>query len=132
MRYLLDTNICIYIIKQSPESVRKRFMQLKVGDIGVSAITYYELQFGVAKSQRPKENQLALTEFLAPLEVMDLPAAAAPVFGDIRATLQKNGTTIGNYDLLIAAHAIHLNATLVTNNVKEFERIPELRIENWV
>ena len=80
MRYLLDTNICIYIIKKSPPDVHKRFRTLAVGDVGISAITYYELQFGVAKSQRPAENQLRLTEFLAPLEVFDLPSDAAPVF----------------------------------------------------
>ncbi|MDA3926380.1 MAG: type II toxin-antitoxin system VapC family toxin [Kiritimatiellae bacterium] len=132
MRYMLDTNICIYIIKQSPPSVYERFQNLRIGDIGVSAITFYELQFGIAKSQRPKQNQLALTEFLAPLEILDLPAEAAPIFGELRAFLQKQGTPIGNYDLLIAAHALHLGATLITNNVNEFERVPSLNIENWV
>ncbi len=132
MRYLLDTNICIYIIKQSPPSVFKRFRTLKVGEVGISAITYYELQFGISKSLRPKENQLALTEFLAPLEVLDLPAAAAQIFGELRAFLQKQGTPIGNYDLLIATHALHLGLTLITNNTHEFERVPGLKVENWI
>ena len=132
MRYLLDTNICIYIIKQSPSSVYDRFRKLRVGDIGISAITCYELQFGVAKSQRPEENQLVLTEFLAPLEVLDLPAAAAPKFGELRAHLEKKGTPVGNYDLMIATHAIFLDTILVTNNTREFKRIPGLKIENWV
>jgi tRNA(fMet)-specific endonuclease VapC len=132
MRYLLDTNICIYIIKKAPPELYTHFRKLSVGDIGISAISYYELQFGVAKSLRPEENQLALTEFLAPLEVIDLPAAAASIFGDLRAFLHRQGTLIGNYDLLIAAHALYLGSTLITNNIKEFERVPGLKLENWL
>ena len=132
MLYLLDTNTCIYIIKRSPSHVYRRFKRLRVGDVGVSAITYCELQFGVAKSSKPGQNQLALTEFLGPLEVLDFPSAAAPVFGEVRAHLQRVGTPIGNYDLLIAAHALHLGLTLVTNNAKEFNRVPDLRLENWI
>jgi tRNA(fMet)-specific endonuclease VapC len=132
MRYLLDTNTCIYIIKRAPPDVYDRFKQLRVGDVGISAITYCELQFGVAKSSRPEENQLALTEFLSPLEVRDFPSRAAIVFGQIRAHLQRAGTPIGNYDLLIAAHAMHEGLTLVTNNTKEFNRVSGLKIENWI
>lgn len=132
MLYILDTNACIYIIKRSPAQVYSRFARLRVGDVGISAITYCELQFGVAKSLKPEGNQLALTEFLGPLEVLDFPSAAAPVFGEIRAHLERVGTPIGNYDLLIAAHAIHVGLTLVTNNVREFARVPNLRIENWI
>ena len=131
-RYLLDTNICIYIIKRSPAAVFARFETLQVGDVGVSAITYCELQFGVAKSSRPDENQLALTEFLSPLEVRDFPSAAAIAFGKIRAHLQSAGTPIGNYDLLIAAHALYEGFTLVTNNTEEFNRVPGLKLENWI
>ena len=132
MRYLLDTNTCIYIIKRSPPHVYERFKRLRVGDVGVSAITYCELQFGVANSSRPAENQLALTEFLAPLDVLDFPSAAAIVFGEIRAHLQRVGTPIGNYDLLIAAHALHQGFTLITNNIAEFKRVPGLKVENWI
>ena len=132
MRYLLDTNTCIYIIKCSPPEVYDRFKQLHVGDVGISAITCCELQFGVAKSSRPEENQLALAEFLGPLEVRDFPARAAIAFGQIRAHLQRAGTPIGNYDLLIAAHAVHEGFTLVTNNTKEFNRVPGLKVENWI
>ena len=132
MRYLLDTNICIYIIKRSPHEVFDRFGTLRVGDVGVSAITYCELQFGVAKSSRPEENQRVLAEFLCPLEVLDFPAAAAPVFGAIRSHLQRVGTPIGNYDLLIAAHALQEGFTLITNNTKEFNRVPGLKVENWM
>jgi len=132
MRYLLDTNACIYIIKRSPAHVYERFKRLRVGTVGISAITYCELQFGVANSSRTDENQVALTEFLAPLEVLDFPSSAAPVYGSIRAHLQRAGTPIGNYDLLLAAHARHAGLTLVTNNTKEFERVPHLKIENWI
>ena len=132
MRYLLDTNICIYIIKRSPPELYARFRRLKVGDVGVSAITFCELQYGVARSTRPEKNQPALTEFLAPLEVLDFPAAAAVNFGEIRYFLQAAGTPIGGYDLLIAAHALYEGLTLVTNNTREFSRVPGLRLENWV
>jgi tRNA(fMet)-specific endonuclease VapC len=132
MRYLLDTNTCIYIIKRSPVHVYERFKRLAVGDVGVSAITYCELQFGVANSMQPEKNQLALTEFLGPLEVLDFPSAAAMVYGDIRAHLQRAGTPIGNYDLLLAAHALQQGLTLVTNNTKEFKRVPDLRVEDWI
>ena len=131
MRYLLDTNICIYIIKRSPPLVRERFAQLQVGDVGISSLTYCELEYGVARSTRPEANQAALTEFLAPLEILDFPAAAAVPFGTVRAHLKAAGTPIGNYDLLIAAHAMQAGLTLVTNNTREFARIPGLHVEDW-
>jgi tRNA(fMet)-specific endonuclease VapC len=112
--------------------VYARFKLLHVGDVGISAITYCELQFGVAKSSRPVENQLALAEFLSPLEVLAYPPAAAVPFGNIRAHLERKGMPIGNYDLLIAAHALHEGLTLVTNNTKEFKRVPGLKVENWI
>lgn len=132
MRYLLDTNICIYIIKRSPPDLYGRFKRLHVGSVGVSAITYCELQYGVARSSKPGENQRALTEFLSALEVVDFPSGAALVFGEIRTHLQRSGIPIGNFDLLIAAHALHQGLTLVTNNLREFKRVPGLRVENWV
>ena len=132
MRYLLDTNTCIYIIKRCPEAVMQRFKKLRVGDVGVSAITVCELHFGVSHSSQPERNLRALTEFLGPLEILDFPAAASAVYGQIRAHLQRAGQPIGNYDLLLAAHALHANLTLVTNSVREFSRVPDLRTENWV
>jgi len=132
MRYLLDTNTCIYIIKRSPEQVMLRFKRLRVGDVGVSAITVCELQFGVSNSSQPERNQRALTEFLGPLEVLDFPAAASTTYGEIRASLQRSGKPIGSYDLLLAAHALHDNLILVTNNIREFARVPDLRLENWL
>ncbi len=132
MRYLLDTNTCIYIIKRSPAHLYDRFKRLHVGDVGVSAITFCELQFGVSKSAKPEKNQLALTEFLGPLDVIDFPSGAARIYGNIRSYLQRTGTPIGNYDLLIAAHALYQGLTLVTNNTKEFNRVPDLVIEDWI
>ena len=132
MRYLLDTNTCIYIIKRSPDHVYQRFRRLRIGDIGISAITFCELQFGVSNSAQPESNQRALTTFLGPLEVLDFPAAASLIYGNIRAHLQRAGTPIGNYDLLLAAQALYQGLVLVTNNTKEFKRIPDLIIENWI
>ena len=132
MRYLLDTNTCIYVIKRSPPQVYKRLRGLRIGDVGISAITFCELQFGVTNSSKPDKNQLALTEFLAPLEVLDFPSAAAVTFGEVRSRLKRAGTPIGSYDLLIAAHALEQGLTLVTNNLKEFKRVPGLELENWM
>lgn len=132
MRYLLDTNTCIYIIKRSPPQVLERFNNLNIGDIGISAISFCELQFGISNSSKPEQNQLALTKFISPLEILDFPSSAAPLFGKIRSQLKSAGTPIGNYDLLIAAHALHLGLTLVSNNLKEFRRIPDLETENWI
>lgn len=132
MKFLLDTNICIYIIKQKPREVLQKFNTYRVGDIGVSSITVAELEFGVQKSQFPARNQQALTQFLLPLKIVDFDRAAAIVYGDIRAKLEKRGKPIGSLDTLIAAHAVSLDVTLITNNVKEFNRISNLQLENWV
>jgi len=129
---LLDTNICNFIIKRKPTGVLKHFKQYHPGDIGISSITLAELQYGVAKSQAQKRNVEALSEFLTPIEVLPFGESATQAYGSIRALLEQQGKIIGSMDLLIAAHAISLDAVLVTNNVKEFERVPELKIENWV
>ncbi len=132
MQFLLDTNICIYIIKQKPPKVLQRFNIYQVGDIGVSSITVAELEFGVQKSQFSTKNQQALTQFLLPLTIVDFDLAAAIVYGDIRAKLEKQGKPIGSLDTLIAAHTISLEVTLVTNNAKEFSHVPNLQLDNWV
>ena len=132
MKYLLDTNICIYLIKKSPQKVFARFRQLSVGEVGLSVITYAELEYGVSRSHDPARNRIALSEFLAPLEMLDFPVQAAPLYGTLRASLVRSGRMIGPLDLLIAAHALHLGATLITNNLKEFSRVPDLKIDNWV
>ena len=132
MRYLLDTNICIYILKRSPERVYQHFQSQQIGDIGISSITFCELQYGVSKSSKREENQLNLSKFLAPLEVLYFPSRAAPIYGNIRSQLEHSGKPIGTLDLLIGAHALYERLTLVTNNTKEFERIPDLDVVNWV
>lgn len=132
MKFLLDTNICIYIIKQKPSEVLQKFNTYQVGEIGISAITVAELEFGVQKSQFPTRNQQALTQFLLPLQIVDFDHAAAVICGNIREMLEKRGTPIGSLDTLIAAHALSLPVTLITNNVKEFSRVPSLKLDNWV
>ena len=131
MKYMLDTNICIYCIKKNPQKVFQRMQLEEIGDIGISVITYSELQFGVENSSNPEQNRIALAEFIAPLEVVDYQAEAAEIYGSVRTFLTQRGKRIGPLDLLIAAHALQLKATLVTNNVREFKRIPGLSVENW-
>ncbi|MEM8612006.1 MAG: type II toxin-antitoxin system VapC family toxin [Cyanobacteria bacterium P01_H01_bin.105] len=132
MRYLLDTNICIYIIKRKPPDVFNRFLTCEVGDIGISTITIAELTHGTQKSQNPEKNQAALDQFLLPLEIIDFDMAAAQVYGSIRAQLEKKGIPIGPLDFLIAAQALSLGVNLVTNNEREFLRVPGLTVENWI
>jgi tRNA(fMet)-specific endonuclease VapC len=132
MKFLLDTNICIYIIKQKPVKVLQKFNAYQIGDIGISSITVAELEFGVQKSQFPTKNQQALAEFLLPLQIADFNNAAAVIYGKIRATLEKKGTPIGSLHTLIAAHALSLQTTLITNNVKEFSPVLDLKLDNWV
>ena len=132
MIYLLDTNLCIYLIKRRPPQVLERFRRCAVGDIGLSTVTLAELQYGVAKSLFPAQNQQALDAFTLPLEVVAFDAAAAVAYGPVRAALERQGTPIGALDLLIAAHALSLGVTLVTNNPQEFSRVSGLRVENWV
>lgn len=132
MKFMLDTNICIYIIKKRPENVLKKFQSFEVGDICISSITLAELMFGVHKSQHQQKNKIALFEFTTPLDVLSFDDEAANDYGFIRADLEKKGLPIGSLDLMIAAHAKSINATLVTNNKKEFSRVPNLKIEDWV
>ncbi len=132
MKLLLDTNICIYVIKRRPAAVRVRFEEHEVGDVGLSSVTLSELSYGVAKSRAEDRNREALERFLAPLEIVDYGPAAAAAYGTIRAQLERRGEPIGAMDLMIAAHAMSLGVTLVTNNLREFERVEGLTVENWV
>ena len=132
MRIMLDTNICIYLIRQRPQSLLDRFRAFPVGEIGISVITLAELQYGVSKSSQPKRNREALEQFLSPLEVADFDRQATVAYGTIRAVLEKKGRPIGAMNLLIAAHALSLGVRLVTNDEKEFRPVPGLRVENWV
>ena len=132
MKYMLDTNTCIYIIKRKPLDVIERFKKIEVSQVGISSITLSELSYGVSKSSKPEQNRLALTQFVAPLEILAYDDEAAQYYGNIRALLEKQGTPIGSLDMLIAAHTLSLDCILVTNNEKEFNRIPNLKIDNWV
>ena len=132
MKYLLDTNICIYLIKKRPPSVIAKFNEHSVGDIGVSSLLVAELAYGVQKSQRRTQNREALLQFLSPLVISEFDANAAFSYGKIRAELESQGTPIGSLDTLIAGHAVSLEVTLVTNNEREFSRVPDLVIENWM
>jgi tRNA(fMet)-specific endonuclease VapC len=131
MKFMLDTNTCIYIIKRKPRDVIRRFKRIEISQIGISSITLSELLYGVSKSSRPEQNRLALTQFIAPLEILPYGDEAAQYYGDIRAHLEKQGALIGSLDMLIAAHALSIPCTLVINNEKEFIRIPNLKIVNW-
>jgi len=132
MKYMLDTNICIEIIRKQSPNLVSRLTRLRVGDVGVSTITVAELEHGVAKSRAPEQNQMALEQFLLPLAIADFGYDAAVAYGQLRARLERKGLTIGAMDLLIAAHAQSLGVTLVTNNVKEFTRVSQLEIEDWL
>jgi tRNA(fMet)-specific endonuclease VapC len=131
MKFILDTNICIYIIKRKPSGAIERFKRAEISRIGISSITLSELLYGVSKSSKPEQNLIALTQFVAPLEILPYGNEAAQYYGDLRAQLEKQGTPIGSLDMLIAAHALSIDCTLVTNNEKEFIRIPNLKIDNW-
>lgn len=131
IRYMLDTDACIALIKHRPEGMRNRLIHLAPDEVGVSSIVTAELWFGVSRSQKKRRNKEALNDFLNYITVLDWPGAAAPLYGNIRSMLRKKGTPIGAMDLLIASHSLFLEAILVTNNMREFERVPGLRIENW-
>lgn len=131
MRYLLDTNICIFIINHQPPLVRARFERVPVGEIGISSVTLSELHYGAAKSGRPTKNMKALRKFLLPLDVLAYDEHAAERYGQLRASLERAGTPIGPMDLMIAAHALSARFTVVTSNRREFDRVPGLVTEDW-
>ncbi len=130
--YMLDTNICIYIMKQHPSAVRDRITGIPPREVMISGIVLAELWYGVSKSAQRQRNEMALSDFLAVCGVEEWPTQAAPLYGDLRASLERRGRIIGGNDLLIASHALLRKATLVTNNTREFERVPGLMVENWV
>ena len=132
MKYMLDTNICIYSIKHKPEQVFRRLQEHDPSEICISSVTYAELVYGVEKSKTIEKNRLALTLLLANIEILNFDAAAAESYGKIRADLERQGTPIGSLDMMIAGHARSLGYTVVTNNTREFSRVQELNIENWV
>lgn len=132
MRYMLDTNICIYAIKNKPQGVLERFKKELDQGLAISSITLGELEYGIKNSAAPAKNGQALLKFLLPLSILPFGPAAASEYGALRAYLKKKGALIGPLDMLIAGHAKAEGLTLVTNNTREFERVPALRLENWV
>lgn len=131
MRYMLDTNICIYAIKHKPPEVIRKFLSHDPSDLCISSITYAELMHGVGKSMAVERNRVAIMMFLSPISILDFDSYAAREYGRIRADLERKGTPIGPMDMLIAAHARAEGLILVTNNTREFERVEELEIEDW-
>ena len=133
MKYILDTNICIYIINNKPAKVLRKFERYPVYEFGISSITHAELQYGVEKSENKNTNQAALDEFLLPLTILPFQGKRlVSRYGEIRTALESKGQTIGPLDMLIAAHALSLDLTIISNNIKEFSRVPKLKCENWV
>ena len=132
MNYLLDTNICIYLIKRKPPEVLQRFLQLSPGSVFISSVTTSELYCGAQKSQRVQTNLEALNHFLLSFRIVDYDESASFLYGELRADLEKRGQPIGPLDMMIAAHALSLDVPLVTNNTKEFERVKGLKLESWV
>ena len=131
MKYMLDTNICIFLIKHKPEKLINRFLKLNSTDICISSITFSELSYGVEKSQAKIKNRIALTLFLSNIAIKPFDSLAAEEYGVVRAELERAGMPIGPLDTQIAAHARSLNLTLVTNNTREFKRVSKLNIEDW-
>ena len=131
MKYLLDTNICIFVIRRKPALVLQRFFQQSPDEVAISSVTLAELRYGADKSTLPAKNHAALHSFLIPISVADFDPLAADQYGKIRAYLERRGTPIGPLDTMIAAHALSLKVTLVTANTSEFSRVPGLACENW-
>ena len=131
MKYLLDTNICIYLIRNKSSAVLARLKRHAITDVAIAAVTAAELQYGVHKSARPQQNQQALDQFLVPLTILPFDESATAAYGRLRAYLEKQGTPIGALDTLIAAQAVSQNLNMVTNNVREFVRVPDLIVEDW-
>ena len=132
MRYMLDTNICIYAIKRGPREVIERLKEHNTSEICISSVTYAELIHGVEKSKAVDKNCIALTLLLTDIEILPFDISAAEGYGEIRTELERKGALIDPLDMMIAGHARSLGYTVVTNNIKEFERIDGLRLENWV
>ena len=132
MKWLLDTDTCIALIRHRTPEVLRKLRSRAVGQVGISTITLSEFAYGVARSGRPAENASALGEFLLSLEIAPYDEAAAKAYGSLRATLEARGSPIGPLDTQIAAHALALDAILVTHNRREFDRVPGLRVDDWM
>ena len=131
MKFMLDTNICIYLIKRQSKKIIEHLKKHTACEVGISSITLAELQYGVAKSHHKRQNRIALDEFVLPLEIASFDEKAAETYGLIRSQLDEIGKPIGSLDTLLGAHALSLGVTLVTNNIREFERIKNLKVVDW-
>ncbi|MDL1910819.1 type II toxin-antitoxin system VapC family toxin [Chloroflexi bacterium CFX6] len=132
MKYMLDTNICIGLIRQKPQKLIRRLTRCEPGEVGVSSITIAELACGANKSNQIENNLSALEQFLLPIEIADFDQMASAAYGVVRAYLEREGKVIGSMDMLIGSHALSLGVTLVTNNTDGFQQIPKLKIEDWM
>ena len=132
MRFMLDTDSCIALIKRKPAKMLDKLTSHAPGDIGLSTVTLAELRYGVAKSAQKERNSQALDEFLLPLEIADFDETTAGAYGEVRAALEKAGTPVGPLDTQIGVHALSLGAVLVTHNAREFRRVPGLAVEDWL
>jgi tRNA(fMet)-specific endonuclease VapC len=132
MKYLLDTDICIFLIRGKSDQLVKKVTSMSIDDLALSSITYSELEYGVAKSSNPEKNSMALQEFVIPFQILPWDSSCAQFYGHIRAYLEKKGRTIGVLDEMIASHALSTQLTLVSNNQKHFSRIPDLKLQNWI
>jgi tRNA(fMet)-specific endonuclease VapC len=130
--FLLDTDICIFMIRKRPESVFDRLRKQSVGQVSISSITHSELYHGALKSEHPKKNLAALDEFVTPLKILPYDSGVSLFYAKVRHALEKKGQPIGPLDTLIAAHALSLNLILVTNNTREFKRVSGLQVQNWL
>jgi tRNA(fMet)-specific endonuclease VapC len=131
MGFMLDTNACVELIRNQDARILRRIKRRKPDELSVSSVTLSELEYGAAKSANPEKNRLALAEFMTPLTVLPYDDTVAPVYGRVRAALEKQGTPIGPLDTMIAAHALSLGLTVVTDNEREFRRVSGLRVQNW-
>ena len=131
MRFMLDTNTCVELIRKRNDRILRRMKRRRPDDLCVSSVTLSELEYGVAKSANPEKNRLALAEFMTPLNIVPYDDTVAPVYGRVRAALEKEGTPIGPLDTMIAAHALSLGLIVVTDNEREFRRVPGLTVQNW-
>jgi len=132
MKYLLDTDTYVYVINQRPQHLFDRFRQERIGEIGISSISLAELRYGAEKSSNPIRNLASLGDFITPLEILQFGEAEAVVYGKVRAFLERHGAPIGSMDMLIAAQALSAQLVLVTNNTREFGRVPNLTVESWI
>jgi tRNA(fMet)-specific endonuclease VapC len=130
--YLLDTNICIYIVNKHPAELLEKMERHKPSEIKISSVTVAEMEYGASKSKYGERNREALKIFLSPFEIINFDSTDAEIYGIIRAELERNGGIIGPYDMQLAAQALRAGYIFVTNNIKEFKRVKILKVENWV